>query len=113
MKLVTYGNAMGQVLQHILYAGRMRTLMQTVFADGRTLALLVLDRDGGVYEKVSVCPQDVVLEDDEVWVKAWSLELLQMEALWSTGLFEDTGKVLESGFVEGPVWRLVGPAWRP
>ena len=55
---------------------------------------------------VNIPELDKVLKPGEFFVKTWSEnETIAKEAL-ASGLFVDTGKRLESGFVEAQIWRF-------
>lgn len=47
---------------------------------------------------------------DEFCVKTWSENGVLVAPMLSTGLFEDTGKRVPSGYVVSPVWRIKDPA---
>lgn len=47
---------------------------------------------------------------DEFCVKTWSENEVLVSPMLSTGLFEDTGKRVPSGYVVSPVWRIKDPA---
>lgn len=47
---------------------------------------------------------------NEFNVKNWSENDGLEEPLLATGLFEDTGRTFQSGFVQSPVWRIKDPA---
>jgi len=50
---------------------------------------------------------------DEFCVKTWSENEVLVAPMLSTGLFEDTGKRVPSGYVVSPVWRIKDPAHVP
>lgn len=50
---------------------------------------------------------------DEFCVKTWSENEVLVAPMFSTGLFEDTGKRVPSGYVVSPVWRIRDPAHVP
>jgi hypothetical protein len=50
---------------------------------------------------------------DEFCVKTWSENEAFVAPMLSTGLFEDTGKRVPSGYVVSPVWRIKDPAHVP
>lgn len=50
---------------------------------------------------------------DEFCVKTWSENEVLVAPMRSTGLFEDTGKRVPSGYVVSPVWRIKDPAHVP
>jgi hypothetical protein len=50
------------------------------------------------------------LADDEFCVKTWSENEAVVAPMLATGLFEDTGRRVSSGYVVAPVWRIKDPA---
>lgn len=48
----------------------------------------------------------VELADDEVMIKTWSENKLVAKAALESGLFEDTGKRISTGFVLAEIWRV-------
>lgn len=57
----------------------------------------------------NLVPYGARVADDEFTVKSWSENEPLVEPMLATGLFEDTGRRVPSGFVEAPVWRLTDP----
>ena len=58
----------------------------------------------------NLVPCGAQLSCDEFCVKTWSENELFVSPMLSTGLFEDTGKRVPSGYVVSPVWRIKDPA---
>jgi hypothetical protein len=48
----------------------------------------------------------VELADDEVMIKTWSENKLVAKTALASGLFEDTGKRIPTGFVLAEIWRV-------
>lgn len=73
-----------------------RMALQLMMPDGQLAAVLT----------VNIPEMDKMLKPGEFFVKAWSEnETIAKEAL-ASGLFVDTGKRVESGFVEAQIWRF-------
>jgi hypothetical protein len=58
----------------------------------------------------NLAPCGARLSCDEFCVKTWSENEVFVAPMLSTGLFEDTGKRVPSGYVVSPVWRIKDPA---
>ena len=58
-------------------------------------------------------PHGALIDDDEFCVKAWSENEPFVAPMLATGLFEDTGKLVPTGFVFVPVWRVKNPMHVP
>jgi hypothetical protein len=61
----------------------------------------------------NLVPSGARIADDEFTVKSWSENEELVEPMLATGLFEDTGRRVPSGYVEAPVWRLKDPKHVP
>ena len=58
----------------------------------------------------NLVPYGAQVSCDEFCVKTWSENEVFVASMLSTGLFEDTGKRVPSGYVVSPVWRIKDPA---
>ena len=58
----------------------------------------------------NLVPCGAEVSRDELCVKTWSENEVFVAPMLSTGLFEDTGKRVPSGYVVSPVWRIRDPA---
>jgi hypothetical protein len=58
----------------------------------------------------NLAPYGAVLADDEFCVKTWSENEVLVAPMFATGLFEDTGRRIPTGYVVAPVWRIKDPA---
>jgi hypothetical protein len=58
----------------------------------------------------NLVPYGAQVSNDEFCVKTWSENEVFVSPMLSTGLFEDTGKRVPSGYVVSPVWRIKDPA---
>jgi hypothetical protein len=61
----------------------------------------------------NLVPCGAQVSGDEFCVKTWSENEVLDAPMLSTGLFEDTGKRVPSGYVVSPVWRIKDPAHVP
>lgn len=61
----------------------------------------------------NLAPRGAQVCCDEFCVKTWSENEVLVAPMLSTGLFEDTGKRVPSGYVVSPVWRIKDPAHVP
>jgi hypothetical protein len=61
----------------------------------------------------NLVPYGAQVSCDEFCVKTWSENEVLVSPMLSTGLFEDTGKRVPSGYVVSPVWRVKDPAQVP
>jgi hypothetical protein len=103
--LVTFGeftfpHRRGETLALAFRAGRYAYV-------GSPLALVLLTVDGKEpYATVTVNIRPNDCKADEIIVKMYSENEPLREPLLALGMFEDTGKRLESGYVEVEIWRL-------
>ena len=78
-------------------------------ADGPMAVLLVDSETGERIGTLSVnLPESGELAEGEFCAKTWSENEPLAETAIGSGLFEDTGRRVQTGFVEAQVWRLVG-----
>jgi len=54
----------------------------------------------------NLVPYGATVEVDEFAVKAWAENEQFIQPMMDTGLFEDTGKRVQSNFAMAPIWRL-------
>jgi hypothetical protein len=69
------------------------------------IALQLMDEEGP-YATFTYCVPGVVLGDGEFLAKTVSENESLRQPMLDTGLFVDTGRRVESGFVEIEVWKL-------
>ena len=55
---------------------------------------------------VNIPPRTKELADNEFFVKAWDENGPLVEPMLATGLFEETGRLVPTGYVFAPVWRI-------
>jgi len=79
------------------------------YANGALAVQLIAD-DGEVITKLSVNLVDEAhtLGEKEFFAKVWSDNERIAPAALASGLFEDTGRRVKTGFVEAQVWSVVG-----
>jgi len=58
----------------------------------------------------NLVPYGASVAEDEFCVKTWSENEVLVAPMLATGLFEDTGRRVPSGYVDAPVWRIKDPA---
>lgn len=58
------------------------------------------------YATLTVNIPEVKLEENEILVKTWSENMDIAIAAFKTGLFEDTGKTVPTGFTHAEIWRV-------
>ena len=61
----------------------------------------------------NLVPYGAQVSSDEFFAKTWSENEALVAPMLSSGLFEDTGKRVPSGYVVAPVWRVKDPAHVP
>jgi hypothetical protein len=61
----------------------------------------------------NLVPSGAQVSRDEFCVKTWSENEVFVAPMHSTGLFEDTGKRVPSGYVVSPIWRIKDPTHVP
>jgi glutaminase len=76
------------------------------YSNSEPAILIICKDDGSQYGTLSVNLPPINLGFNELAIKAWSENEELAKAAMETGLFEDTGKRIETGFVEAQVWRL-------
>lgn len=54
----------------------------------------------------NLVPYGAAVASDEFTVKCWSENEPVIDAMLATGLFEDTGRRIPTGYVTAPVWRI-------
>jgi len=75
------------------------------YENGRLAIMLVSKLDGHIANLTVNLPDDA-LEPGEMHIKVWSENEEFSGACLQTGMFEDTGKRVPTGFVEAQVWKL-------
>lgn len=89
----------------------------TLHLDGKELAILrgtyvrggtalELMGDGEPWGRLTVRVPGAALAHDEIVVKTWEENAQIREPALACGLFEDTGRRVPCGFVQGEIWRI-------
>jgi hypothetical protein len=79
------------------------------YSHGNRLAIqAVICEDNSPFAFLTVNLPDHPLAINEIFVKTWSENEEFAKACMATGLFEDTGERIPTGFVEAQVWRIKG-----
>ena len=73
---------------------------------GNRIALDLRSMDGEPIARLTVNIPEASLEKGEFFVKAWSENERIAEDCLKSGLFWDTGKRVQTGWVEAQVWRF-------
>jgi|PlaIllAssembly_1097288.scaffolds.fasta_scaffold00432_2 hypothetical protein len=73
---------------------------------GGGIALRIYDANGQPFLTLTTNIEGAVLFDGEFCVKTWSENEPYIADILASGLFEDTGRRVLTGFVEAPVWRM-------
>ena len=73
---------------------------------GEATAIVAVDDSEQVYGKLTINIPEVELKDYEILVKTWAENERLAAAVLKTGLFEDTGLKVKTGFVEAQIWRI-------
>lgn len=82
------------------------------YPHGGAIYVQLMCKDGeplGTFS-TNLVPYGASLQRDEFTVKSWGENEPLVESMLATGMFEDTGRRVESGFVQAPVWRMRDPA---
>lgn len=95
------------VIGHINTQFGLAALLVTAYQSPGNLALILEDvHDGSDIGTLSTNIDGTKLESDEFFVKNWSENESLAKAAYDSGLFEDTGKKVQTGFVQAPIWRI-------
>lgn len=86
------------------------------YPSGGALAIQLVSEEGppeSLVFSTNLVQSGAQLAANEFNVKSWSENEPFVAPLLATGLFEDTGRRVRSGFVESPIWRVKDPAHVP
>ncbi len=81
----------------------------TEYTNNKSTAIQLVSND--VYEEpfcmltVNV-PESKLLKENEILIKNWSENEGIAKEAFKTGLFEDTGKSIPTGYCEAPIWKI-------
>jgi len=86
------------------------TVKQTTYADGN-LAILLVDDMGSPLCKLSVnFPEDIdMLDENQFFAKTYAENRELAKDALQSGLFKETEKFIDNGYVKCPVWEIVIP----
>jgi len=97
---------MMETREHTIYVlGETCTPKYLQYGNGR-LAIQCICGDGPPMGVLTVNIERAELKDGEFAVKNWSENKGLAAAAMESGVFEDTGRSIPTGFVEAPVWRF-------
>lgn len=86
-----------------------RYKLTTLLYQNRRIALRLDCADGECYGPLTTNIVAVELNADEITLPVWNLPEDLVAQYLASGRFEDTGRLVESGFVKAPVWRVICP----
>jgi hypothetical protein len=96
---------MPKKITEFCYRGMPLELYQSTYMNGR-LALFLEAPGHELFATLTVNLPDEHLDEGEFFVKTWSENRPLAVFALSSGLFEDTGRRVQSGLVQVPVWRF-------
>jgi hypothetical protein len=101
-------NLDGIPLKVNLFGKKYETVFDTQhYPNGRIALQLIDPAEDELFCTLTCNLPDVYLEEDEVLIKNWSENEDVAKAAFASGLFEDTGLSVRTGFVEAPIWRIL------
>ena len=88
----------------------MRNLtLQPALYQNQSIAFRLFEDDGECYGILTTYIEHADLRSDEICIPSWNFEAEILAGLLATGRFLDTRRVVPTGFVEAPVWRVTCP----
>ena len=94
-------------LGSIIFGGENIAICVTTYTSDGSPAVQLYDEDGMPYTTFSTClPTSSNLQPGELLVKTSDENADLREPMLNSGLFEDTGRRVQSGFAAAEVWRL-------
>jgi hypothetical protein len=97
------------VIGHIQTNFGLATVITSTYQHGGATAIVMELQDGEPLCTLSVNIEGVKLPEGTFLAKTWSENAEIAKAALDSGLFEDTGKRVPTGFVEAQVWRFKEP----
>ena len=92
-------------LGEVLFQGSILKIYQSEYTNGRPA--IFLREDGPPHSILTINLPRSPLEEGEVFVKTWTEnEIIAPHVLEHTNLFEDTGRAVDTGFVQADIWRF-------
>ena len=101
---VTVGNNISDVF--FSFNGENLKFSVSKYIQNDSPAIQIMDQTGLPYAVLTVNVPDAKLDEGEFCIKNWSENYEIVQKVSELNLFEDTGKVVPTGYVEAPVWRL-------
>ena len=99
---------MNNQIGEVVIKGEPMAIVKGRYSNSR-IAYQAICSNGEVFMKITVnLPEEdnAQLEDGEFFVKTWSENEPYIDTILKSGLFIDTGKRVETGFVTASVWKL-------
>ena len=90
-----------------IHRGEKLYIHTSKYNDGGGQAIVIVDGNRSPYATLTVNVPEVPLEEGELVIKTWSGNQSISDTLRKSGLFEDTGKRVPVGYVQGEIWRWV------
>lgn len=84
------------------------TILPRLYPNKR-IAIQLMCEDGETWGVLSANFVEVEIAEDEMCISAWNVPQERLDAFLATGKFVDTGKIVQAGYVESPIWRVVCP----
>ena len=110
-------NAQQQIIGRVATPYGSATVLVCRYPAGGAIAIQLVSNDELTEPmatfSTNLVPHGAEIAADEFCVKTWSENEVFVSPMLSTGLFEDTGKRVPSGYVVAPVWRIKDPAYVP
>ena len=87
---------------------QLNVLVSRYPSGGQIFVGLQVKESGEPYTDLStnLRPYGAQVADDELAVKTWSENEHVIEPMLKSGLFEDTGRRVQTGFAQAHIWRL-------
>lgn len=83
--------------------------LQPALYRNQSIAFRLLEEDGDPYGTLTTYIEHAILASDEICVPSWNLQPQILAGFLASGRFVDTGRVVPTGYVEAPVWRVTCP----
>lgn len=84
------------------------TLLPALYRN-KSIAFRLIEDDGEPYGVLTTYIEHAILASDEICIPSWNLRAEILEGFLASGRFKDTGRVVPTGFVQAPVWRVTCP----
>ena len=93
-------------ISNFTFKGELLRIEETLYTN-KTPCLLITDSSGSPYAKLTVALEDKNPEPGCYFIKAWSENTDIAEVLRKSGIFEDTGQRVATGYTNVEVWRRI------